>query len=427
MIDLKLLRNQEKLSLLKESLFKKKFKCDIDEIIKLDKEKRILLNKIQEQLCQKNILENKIQLQKYSNEENKIFIDKLIEESKIINSDIKKLKEKIDIVNENYLSLILSIPNIPDESVPIGYNDIIVKNNNSFQNENNFSKPHYNISWIDKFIDFKRGSKVTGTGFPFYIGPMAKLLRSLINFLIEEASILGYEEIMSPIFSNSKSAINTGQLPDKENQMYKIENYPFYIIPTSEVTITNLYSEEILNKNSLPLKKCCYTPCFRKEAGSWGKISRGLNRLHQFDKVELVKFVHPNQSIQELEFLTKDVESILNKLELNYRLLLVSSKNIGFANAKQYDFEVWANGQKNWLEVSSCSNFTDFQSRRAKIRYKEEKSGKLNFVHTLNGSCLGIPRILVAILENNLQKNGLVKIPKVLIKWFGSDVIGEKT
>lgn len=424
MIDLKLLRTKGEF--LKEFLLKKKFECDIDAIIKLDQEKIVLLKKIEKELCKKNILEKQIQLQKSIKEENKISIDELIEESKNINNYIKKLKEEIYLINKDYSTLILSIPNIPDKSVPIGDNDVVIKCNNSFKNENNLSIPHYEIPWINKFLDFKRGNKVTGSGFPFYIGPMAKLLRSLINFFIEEASLLGYEEVMSPIFANHQSCINTGQLPDKENQMYKIENYPFYVIPTSEVTITNLYSEEILNESNLPLKKCCYTPCFRKEAGSWGKISRGLNRLHQFDKVELVKFVHPSDSMKELDLLIKDVEFILNKLELNYRLLLVSSKNIGFAHSKQYDFEVWSNGQKNWLEVSSCSNFTDFQSRRAKIRYKDKINSKLNFVHTLNGSCLGIPRILAAILENNLEKNGLVRIPKVLRKWFDSDVIGEQ-
>ena len=283
--------------------------------------------------------------------------------------------------------------------------------------------PHYDIPWFDQMIDFPRGVKVTGAGFPFYVGEMSQLVRALINFFLDEASKNGYDEVHSPIVVNAASATATGQLPDKEGQMYLDQNEEIYLIPTAEVPVTNFYRDEILSADQLPVKRCAYTPCFRREAGSWGKDVRGLNRLHQFDKVELVKWTHPNESFEELEKLRNDAEGLLKKLELPYRVLLICSGDIGFPHSKQYDLEVWAAGQKRWLEVSSCSNFTDFQARRANIRFREE-DGKPKPVHTLNGSALAVPRVLAAILENNLQEDGSVRIPECLRKWFPNDCIG---
>ena len=271
--------------------------------------------------------------------------------------------------------------------------------------------PHYEIPWFDEMIDFPRGVKVAGAGYPFYMGDMSKLVRALINFL-EEASFRGYEEIHSPIVVNASSATATGQLPDKEGQMYCDQNEGLYLIPTAEVPVTNFFRNDILSSEKLPIKKVAYT-CFRREAGSWGKDVRGLNRLHQFDKVELVKWTHPENSDEELELLRKDAENLLQKLGLHYRVLLICSGDIGFPHSKQFDLEVWAAGQKRWLEVSSCSNFTDFQARRANIRYREDGE-KPKPVHTLNGSALAIPRVLAAILENFLHADGKVKVPDCL-------------
>ena len=249
------------------------------------------------------------------------------------------------------------------------------------------------------------------------------MIRSLINFYLDEARDAGYEELMAPLVVNEASARATGQLPDKEGQMYVIPQEGFYMIPTSEVPVTNFYRDEILEADDLPVFRACYTPCFRREAGSYGKDVRGLNRTHQFDKVELVKWVHPDESYNELESLKSHAESLLQKLQLPYRVLLMCSGDLGFTQSKKYDLEVWAAGQERWLEVSSCSNFEAFQARRANIRYRV-KGEKPIHVHTLNGSGLAVPRVLAAILENNLQEDGRVKIPEVLVPYFGQEYLG---
>jgi len=284
------------------------------------------------------------------------------------------------------------------------------------------ARPHYDLEWFGKYVDLERGTKVTGSGFPFFIGPVARLVRSLLQFFLDENSAAGFTEVMPPILVNPASAMATGQLPDKEGQMYHAKTDDLYLIPTAEVPVTNLYRDEILDAADLPRYACAYTPCFRREAGSYGKDVRGLNRVHQFDKVELVKWVHPEQSFDELEHLRAHAETLLQKLGLPYRVLLICSGDIGFPHAKQYDLEVWAAGQQRWLEVSSISNFTDFQARRANIRFREA-GGKPQVVHTLNGSGLAIPRVLAAILENCLQEDGSVTIPEVLRDRFGSDTL----
>jgi seryl-tRNA synthetase len=320
----------------------------------------------------------------------------------------------------------MTIPNIPHDSVPEGKGEEDNQMIDSWgEVDGDFENaiPHYDIPWFEQMIDFPRGVKVTGAGFPFYLGEMSKLVRALINFFLDEADRNGYQEVHSPIVVNAASATATGQLPDKEGQMYLDSNEDIYLIPTAEVPVTNFYRDEILSADQLPIKRCAYTPCFRREAGSWGKDVRGLNRLHQFDKVELVKWTHPDESFEELEKLRTDAEGLLQKLRLPYRVLSICSGDIGFPHSKQYDLEVWAAGQKRWLEVSSCSNFTDFQARRANIRYRNEK-GKPEPVHTLNGSALAIPRVLAAVLENNLQEDGKVRIPECLKKWYPDDTIG---
>jgi seryl-tRNA synthetase len=268
-------------------------------------------------------------------------------------------------------------------------------------------------------FDFARGSKVTGAGFPFYVGDGAKLVRSLIQFFLDEAGKAGYREVNPPIVVNAASATAVGQLPDKEGMMYQTVEDQFYLIPTAETPLTNFYRDEIIEEDALPVYRCAYTPCFRREAGSYGKDVRGLNRLHQFDKVELLKWVHPSKSYEELDSLRAHAELLLQKLELPYRILLMCGGDLGFAQSKKYDLEVWSGGQKRWLEVSSCSNFETFQARRAQIRFRAKDTGKPELLHTINGSGLAVPRVLSALLENNLQADGTVKIPAVLVPYFG--------
>jgi seryl-tRNA synthetase len=282
------------------------------------------------------------------------------------------------------------------------------------------ARAHWEIPGFERLFDFARGAKVTGAGFPFLIGDGAKLSRALLQFFLDEDTKAGYTEVSPPIFVNAASATATGQLPDKEGQMYETTD-KLYAVPTAEVPLTNFFRDEIVEEEALPILRCAYTPCFRREAGSYGKDVRGLNRVHQFDKVELLKWVHPETSYDELEKLRADAERLLQKLELPYRVLLMCGGDLGFAQSKKYDLEVWAAGQKRWLEVSSCSNFESFQARRAQIRFRAKEAGKPELVHTLNGSGLAVPRVLAALLENNLQADGRVKIPAALQSYFGKE------
>lgn len=279
---------------------------------------------------------------------------------------------------------------------------------------------HWDLIERHGLVDFERGSKVTGARFPFYVGKGARLQRALINFFLDLAtSEGGYTELQSPLMVNAASATGTGQLPDKEDQMYAAPRDGFYFIPTAEVPVTNFYRSEILKEDDLPIKYCGYTPCFRREAGSHGKDVRGLNRLHQFDKVELVQFVHPEKSYEALESLREDAERAVQRLGLPYRRLLMCTGDMGFTQAKKYDLEVWSAGQERWLEVSSISNFEDFQARRMGIRARFANAKKPVILHTLNGSGLALPRIVAALLENNQQADGSIQIPEVLQPYTG--------
>jgi seryl-tRNA synthetase len=285
-------------------------------------------------------------------------------------------------------------------------------------------KPNWDLVQKLDIIDFERGVKITGAGFPIYKDKGAKLQRALINFFLDEAATRGYKEIQPPLMINTASATGTGQLPDKEDLMYTIPRDEFFMVPTAEVPVTNIFRDEILTEQQLPIKFCAYTPCFRREAGSYGKDVRGLNRLHQFDKVELVKFVHPEKSYDELESLREDGERLLQLLGLPYRVLLMCSGDMGFTQTKKYDLEVWAPAQKRWLEVSSISNFESFQARRMNIRYKPSGGGKPEIIHTLNGSGLALPRVVAALLEQYQTPEGKVIVPKALHKYTGFEVIG---
>ena len=413
---------REDVSEIAKCISRKKFDCDFDLVLNLDSERRTAIAEAERKRAgQKAVNAEMAQLPKGSPE----FLSKVADMKKLA-GEVKDLEAVAKQADEDFQAAFMTIPNIPHESVPDGKGE---EDNQTISTwgeiEGNFphALPHYDISWFEQMIDFPRGVKVAGAGFPFYLGDMSKLVRALINFFLEEASENGYQEVHSPIVVNSASATATGQLPDKEGQMYVDPNEDIYLIPTAEVPVTNFFRDEILPAEQLPVKKCAYTPCFRREAGSWGKDVRGLNRLHQFDKVELVKWTHPDESFNELESLRLDAESLLQKLNLPYRVLLICAGDIGFPHSKQYDLEVWAAGQKRWLEVSSCSNFTDFQARRANIRFRPD-TGKPRPVHTLNGSALAIPRVLAALLENNLQEDGKVKIPECLQKWFPRDTIG---
>jgi seryl-tRNA synthetase len=319
---------------------------------------------------------------------------------------------------------LLKIPNVPHESVPVGQTE---EDNEVFKrwgdpDKEEWRKPHWELVEEHGWIDFDRGAKVTGAGFPFYVGPLAKLQRALINYFLNRAAEAGYTELQVPYFVNEDSARGTGQIPDKEDMMYEIPRDEFFAIPTAEVPVTNFHRDEILEDGDLPLYYTSYTPCWRREAGSYGKDVRGLNRLHQFDKVELVKIVHPKTAYDELESLRNHAESLLQELNIPYRTLLMCTGDMGFTQSKKYDLEVWSPGQQQWLEVSSCSNFGSFQARRMMIRRRKE-NGDTEIVHTLNGSGLALPRVVAAILEIYQQKDGSIEIPEVLQPFMGADVI----
>ena len=419
MIDFNLLREQP--DLVRESISRKKFSFDFDALRRLDEERRASIAKSETARAAQKAANNEMaQLEKGS----PAFLEKLAE-MKELAGKVKDLEAVSKGVDEQFQEAFLSIPNLPHDSVPDGKGEEdnqTVSTWGEVEGDFPHAVPHYDIPWFEQVIDFPRGVKVAGAGFPFYLGEMSQMVRALINFFLEEAGKNGYQEVHSPIVVNAASATATGQLPDKEGQMYVDQNEGMYLIPTAEVPVTNFYRDEILSSDELPIKRCAYTPCFRREAGSWGKDVRGLNRLHQFDKVELVKWVHPDNSFDELESLRNDAEGLLQKLGLPYRVLLICSGDIGFPHSKQYDLEVWAGGQQRWLEVSSCSNFTDFQARRANIRFRGE-DGKPKPVHTLNGSALAIPRVLAAILENNLDSEGRVKVPDCLRTWFDKEFL----
>lgn len=420
MLDLKIIREEPER--VKAALARKKFDADVDGFLALDAERRVVVAEAESlRASQKAANQAMASLPKGSPE----FLEK-VKEMKTVAAEVKAKQATQSEIEARWQAMWLTIPNIPHPSVPDGKTEednVTVRTWGEVEAISTDAKPHWEIPGFERWLDFPRGVKVTGAGFPFYIGEMAQLVRGLIQFFLDEAAAAGYEEVMPPIVVNAASATATGQLPDKEGQMYVDPAEELYLIPTAEVPVTNFYRDEILDLDQLPVKRCAYTPCFRREAGSWGAHVRGLNRLHQFDKVELVKWVHPDQSLDELEALRADAERLLEKLALPFRSLLMCAGDIGFPHSKQYDLEVFAGGQKRWLEVSSCSNFTDFQARRANIRYRDE-NGKPQTAHTLNGSGLAIPRVLAALLENNLQADGSVKLPEVIASRLGREKIG---
>lgn len=338
---------------------------------------------------------------------------------------IKTLEADMREIGEQLFEGLLAIPNVPNPVVPFGNSD---KDNEVYRDWNEalpdlgeHAAPHWELAKKYHLIDFELGVKITGSGFPLFRGKGARLQRGLINFFLSEAANAGYEEIVPPLMVNEDTARATGQLPDKEGQMYYVERDDLYLIPTAEVPITNIYRNVILNEGDFPIKLTGYTPCFRREAGSYGKDVKGLNRVHQFDKIEIVQIAHPDQSYEVLKEMLLHVEGILNKLELPYRILNLCGGDLGFTSALTYDFEVWSAAQKRWLEVSSVSNFETYQSNRLKLRYRGADK-KTRLAHTLNGSALALARIIAALLENNQTAAG-IKMPKALQPYLGFEII----
>ncbi len=337
----------------------------------------------------------------------------------------KALSEQMSSIQDQLLNKLYNIPNIPNPIVPAGKseedNEVVKLDDSATPTLGEDAKPHWDLISEYDIIDFELGNKVTGAGFPFYKGAGARMVRAMINYFLDEAQKAGYVEVQTPILINEDSGYGTGQLPDKEGQMYGITDSNLFLIPTAEVPITNIYRDVIVNEAELPIKHVGYTPCFRREAGSWGAHVRGLNRLHQFDKVEIVQIANPDKSYELLDEMVAHVEKLVKSLGLPYRILRLCGGDLGFTSALTYDFEIYSPAQDKWLEVSSVSNFETFQSNRLKIRYRNSE-GNTSLVHTLNGSSLALPRVLATLIENNQSEDG-IKIPKVLQPYTGFSTI----
>jgi seryl-tRNA synthetase len=395
----------------------------IEDIIALDETRRATQGQLDNLLAESNNLADAIgtlfKVGKAS-EANELKV-----KTAVLKEQTQNLKDQLSHSEDALKAKLFLVPNAPYQMVAKGKtpeeNDV-VRTGGQMPNLSNDAKPHWEIAAEHKLIDFELGVKITGAGFPVYTGKGAKIQRALINFFLDEAAAAGYSETQPPLLVNEASGIGTGQLPDKESQMYHVQLDDLYLIPTAEVPLTNLYRDVILNESDFPVKICGYTPCFRREAGSYGKDVRGLNRLHQFDKVEIVQLIQPEHSYQALEEMVLHVEGLLQKLGLPYRVLRLCGGDMGFASAMTYDMEVYSAAQKKWLEVSSISNFETFQSNRLKLRYKSAQDKKTALAHTLNGSALALPRILAALLENNQTPEGIM-IPEVLVAYTGFNKI----
>jgi seryl-tRNA synthetase len=401
----------------------KGIRVDVDALLSLDERRRRLIREGEALKAQRNQVSAEIGRLKKSGAE----ASGAIKEMETVKARIQDLDAELRTLEEKLHNLLLAVPNIPHPSVPVGSSpeqNQEVSRWGELPVTDTPLKPHWELAESLGIIDFSRGARVSGGGFPFYVGKGATLQRALINFFVDQASRKGYREIWPPVVVNEESARGTGQIPDKEDLMYVVERDGFYLIPTAEVPVSNFHRDEVIPEQDLPLRYVAYTPCFRREAGSYGKDVRGLNRLHQFDKVELVKFVHPSVSYDELESLRQDAEALLKLLNLPYRVLLMCTGDMGFTQSKKYDLEVWAPGQGKWLEVSSCSNFEAFQARRMNVRFRPSGGGKPEFVHTLNGSGLALPRVLAALLEHYQTPEGKVVIPKALHAYTNFELIG---
>lgn len=390
----------------------------ISELISLDDERKVLQSKLNEAQSEMNAISKEI---------GALMKDKKHEEANLAKEKTAQIKETIknfetqhQQVSEKMDKILVLIPNLPHPTVPDGKHaedNVIVRSNGELPDSKG-KVPHWDLAKKYDIIDFELGVKIAGSGFPLYKGKGAKLQRALINFFLDEAHNAGYAEYMPPILVNEDSGFGTGQLPDKEGQMYHATLDNFYLIPTAEVPVTNIFRDVIVNASEFPIKCTAYTPCFRREAGAYGKDVRGLNRLHQFDKVEIVRIEHPDHSYQALDEMVRYVESLIQKLGLPYRILRLCGGDMSFTSALTFDFEVYSSAQERWLEVSSVSNFESYQANRLKLRYKDENLKKTVLAHTLNGSALALPRIVAALLENNQTEDG-INIPECLLPYTG--------
>jgi seryl-tRNA synthetase len=397
------------------------FTAEVEHVLEVDAKRRSTQTTLDEILSESNTLSKQIgELFKSGRADE---AGALRDKTAVLKEQSHQLKEELNALEQAQTEALYQLPNLPNALVPAGKLDTdneVISQHGAMPTLGEDAVPHWELTEKYNLIDFDLGSKLTGAGFPVYRGQGAKLQRALINFFLDEATSAGYQEIIPPLLVNADSGYGTGQLPDKEGQMYHATIDDLYLIPTAEVPITNIYRDVLLDESQFPIKMCGYTPCFRREAGSYGKDVRGLNRLHQFDKVEIVQIQHPDQSYQTLTTMVDHVKGLLDKLELPYRVLRLCGGDLGFTSALTYDMEVYSAAQKRWLEVSSISNFESFQANRLKCRYRTSDGTQL--AHTLNGSALALPRIVAALLENNQDSNG-IKIPKALIPYTGFDRI----
>ncbi|MBT8380594.1 MAG: serine--tRNA ligase [Ignavibacteria bacterium] len=420
MLDLKFIR--ENPEVVKQGIKNKNEKDRVDEILLFDEKRRKIISEVEELKAEKNKVSSKIPQMKKAGEDT----TQILAEMKKVSDNISKLDSQLREAEDGLYELLMFLPNLPQTAVPVGKtaddNVEIRKWNpeqfNFAKNENTLD--HTELGKKFNILDFERGAKVSGSGFPVYVGKGATLERALINFMLDyHLNNHNYTEIFPPFLVNKESMQGTGQLPKMEDDMYAIEKDGLYPIPTAEVPVTNLHRNEMLNEKDLPINYVGYSACFRREAGSWGKESKGFLRVHQFNKVEMVKIVKPETSNDELEIIVNDAEDILKALKIPYRILMLCTGDLSFAAAKCYDIETWSPAEQKWLEASSCSNFEDFQARRANIRFKRESGKKPEFVHTLNGSGLATSRLMVSLLEIYQTPEGTIKIPEVLQKYTG--------
>ncbi len=421
MLDLRFIR--ENIDLVRKGAEAKGIPAQFDEILALDDKRRALIHEGDALKAKRNTVSGQVAKIKQQGGD----ASAVIAEMDTVKTRIQQIDQEMRDVDAKLNEALLTVPNVPHPSVPFGRtpdDNKPVFHWGEIPKPDFPYKPHWELTDKHGIVDFNRGSKVSGAGFPFYVGKGAMLERALINFFLDQAAQRGYREIAPPVVVNEDSARGTGQIPDKEDLMYIVTRDQLYLVPTAEVPVTNFHRDELIPESDLPIRYAAYTPCFRREAGSYGKDVRGLNRLHQFDKVELVKFVHPSTSYDELESLRQDAEHLLQLLGLPYRTLLMCTGDMGFTQTKKYDLEVWAPGQQKWLEVSSCSNFETFQARRMNIRFRPGNGGKPEIVHTLNGSGLALPRVVAALIEHYQTPEGKIIVPKVLHSYTRFEVIG---
>ena len=421
MISIELIREDPEF--VQKSLSLKDNSISLDSIIKLDKEHRMNLSKANELRSKRNKVSEKIANAKKTGENT----DNQILSMRKVGEEIKSIELKVNELKESLNINLLSLPNLPNESVPEGKDENsnkVIREWGKDKKINFEIKSHLELGQKLNLFDFERGAKISGSGFPLYTGKGAKLERALINYMLDiQTNKHGYTEIFPPFLVKPSSPKTVGQLPKFSEDMYYSEKDDLWLIPTAEVPLTNIHSDEILSENQLPICYTAYSACFRREAGSYGKETRGFLRVHQFNKVELVQFVKPEKSYEGLELLTSHAEFILQSLNLKYRVVELCTGDLSFSASKCYDLELWAPGEQKWLEVSSCSNFEDFQARRGNIRFRKDSDNKVELVHTLNGSGLATPRLLVALLESYQNEDGSVSVPDALQPYFGSEVI----